>query len=97
MCCLVRCFTRHCSGLDLTDAEPALRLMPDLGVTGKVAQGRPLVAQKLHAPDDRSTDTLGGSARSQSELPHQSNFIKSSPTLDNLVASDSEHLHAFKD
>jgi hypothetical protein len=30
-------------------------------------------------------------------LPHQSNFIKPAPTLDNLVASDSEHLHAFKD
>ena len=33
----------------------------------------------------------------QSELPHQPNFIKSSPTLDNLVASDSEHLYALKD
>ena len=40
---------------------------------------------------------MGGSAWGQSELPHQSKFIKPAPTLDNRVASDSEHLHAFKD
>ena len=46
----MRCFTRHCPGLDLTDAELALRLTLDLGVAGKVTQGRPSVTQQLHTP-----------------------------------------------
>jgi len=37
------------------------------------------------------------SAGNQSELPHQSSFIKPAPSLDDGVVFDPEHLHAFKD
>ena len=42
--------TRLRPGLDLADAEPTLRPTLDLGVAGKVTQGRPSVTQQLHAP-----------------------------------------------
>src|ERR1035437_6481179 len=37
-------------GLDLADAELPLRPTLDVGVAGKVTQGRPSVTQQLHAP-----------------------------------------------
>jgi hypothetical protein len=42
--------TRLRPGLDLADAELSLRPTLDLGVAGKVTQGRPSVTQQLHAP-----------------------------------------------
>jgi hypothetical protein len=40
---------------------------------------------------------VGRSAVGQSELSHQSNFVKSAPALDDLVVFDPEHLYAFED
>jgi hypothetical protein len=42
--------TRLRPGLELADAKLSLRLTLDLGVAGKGTQGRPSVAQQLHAP-----------------------------------------------
>ena len=42
--------TRLRPGLDLADAELPRCPTLDLGVAGKVTQGRPSVAQQLHAP-----------------------------------------------
>src|ERR1019366_10714196 len=56
--------TRLRPGLGLADAELSLRPTLDLGVAGKDTQGRPAVAQQLHAPMiGAQTDKVAGVGR----------------------------------